>query len=198
MLKRCFFSVNFLPKTIHTEFDQLATVRPQTNPCDPSPCGPYSQCHEVNQHAVCSCQVDFIGMPPNCRPECVVSSECAQDKACLNQQCKTPCAADVCASNAICKVVNHNPICSCSSGFTGDPFVECNRIESKIFLLSSHLSLSLLSLGTKILIQSYLFIFFSSSYNPAQPQFCLKIRALFIYTNTTTRPQNSRCRTRRY
>lgn len=115
---------------------KIATIPPRMNPCDPSPCGPYSQCHEVNQHAVCSCQTDFIGMPPNCRPECVVSSECAQDKACLNQQCKTPCVADVCAPNAICRVVNHNAICSCSSGFTGDPFIECSRVESKIFSLT--------------------------------------------------------------
>lgn len=70
-------------------------------------------------------------MPPNCRPECVISSECSQDKACINQKCKNPCVSETCATNAICKVVNHNPICSCSSEFTGDPFVKCIRIESK-------------------------------------------------------------------
>lgn len=71
-------------------------------------------------------------MPPNCRPECVVSSECPQNKACLNQKCVNPCTSDACAKNAICKVVNHNPICSCSHGFTGDPFTRCIPIESKI------------------------------------------------------------------
>lgn len=101
------------------------------NPCDPSPCGPYSQCREVNGHAVCTCQTNYIGTPPMCRPECVVSSECALDKACVNQRCVDPCPG-TCGQNAKCQVINHNPICSCSPGYTGDPFVRCIQIESKI------------------------------------------------------------------
>lgn len=27
--------------------------------------------------------------------------------------------------NAKCQVINHNPICSCARGFTGDPFTRC-------------------------------------------------------------------------
>lgn len=69
-------------------------------------------------------------MPPNCRAECVISSECPQNKACVNQKCTDPCVG-VCGENAICKVVNHNAICSCSSGFTGEPFNHCKPIESK-------------------------------------------------------------------
>lgn len=100
--------------------------------CSPNVCGPYSNCREVNGHAVCSCQAGYIGMPPNCRAECVVSSDCTQDKACINQKCANPCAPQTCADNAICKVVNHNPICSCTPGFTGDPFVRCIRRERKL------------------------------------------------------------------
>lgn len=96
------------------------------NPCSPSPCGPNSQCREVNNHAVCSCQVGYIGTPPMCRPECVVSSECTQDKACINQKCNDPCPG-TCGINARCQVVNHNPICSCTSGYTGDPFIRCSK-----------------------------------------------------------------------
>lgn len=77
-------------------------------------------------------------MPPNCRAECVVSSDCSQDKACINQKCVSPCTPGTCADSAICKVVNHNPICSCLPGFTGDPFIRCIRRERKIH---SYLSL---------------------------------------------------------
>lgn len=111
----------------------LVTEPPYSNPCEPTPCGPNSHCHEVNGHAVCSCQVDYIGIPPQCRPECVVSSECPQDKACIKQKCTDPCP-NTCGENAFCKVVNHNPICSCTRGFTGDPFVRCNRDECKIIV----------------------------------------------------------------
>lgn len=95
------------------------------NPCVPSPCGLNSQCRVVQDHAVCSCTPGYIGSAPNCRPECVVSSECAQDRACVKQKCVDPCPS-TCGLNARCQVVNHNPICSCSPGFTGDPFIQCS------------------------------------------------------------------------
>lgn len=103
------------------------------NPCVPSPCGPNSQCREINDQAVCSCLPQYIGSPPSCRPECVVSSECPQDKACVNNKCKNPCPG-TCGINARCQVINHNPICSCSPQYIGDPFVRCLIEESKIRL----------------------------------------------------------------
>lgn len=109
-------------------FLNVVTTPPPTNPCQPSPCGPNSICREVNSHAVCSCQPNFRGSPPNCRPECVVSSECTQDKACVNQRCIDPCPG-TCGVNAKCQVVNHSPICSCAKGYTGDPFVRCTQVE---------------------------------------------------------------------
>jgi len=33
----------------------------------------------------------------------------------------------VCGISAKCDVVNHNPICSCPTGYIGDPFSACNR-----------------------------------------------------------------------
>lgn len=101
------------------------------NPCIPSPCGPYSQCRDVNNNAVCSCIINYVGSPPACRPECTVSSECSLDKACVNQKCVDPCRG-TCGQNARCHVTNHNPICSCSVGYTGDPFVRCFAEESKL------------------------------------------------------------------
>lgn len=95
------------------------------NTCDPSPCGPYSRCLVSHQgYATCSCLPNFQGVPPACRPECIVSSECSQEKACVNQKCINPCEG-TCGAEAFCTIINHNPICSCPPGQQGDPFVSC-------------------------------------------------------------------------
>jgi len=100
------------------------------DPCSPSPCGPNSQCKQVNGQGVCSCLPAYIGSPPGCRPECVVSSECAQNRACVNQKCVDPCPG-TCGLNTRCEVINHSPICSCNQGFTGDPFTRCFPVPRK-------------------------------------------------------------------
>lgn len=100
------------------------------HPCMKSPCGQYSQCQAVNGHAVCSCLPGYFGGPPNCHPECITSSDCPQDKSCVNQICSDPCPG-TCGYNAQCRVVNHSPICSCHPGYYGDPFVRCAIVESK-------------------------------------------------------------------
>lgn len=100
----------------------ILVERPQ--PCHPSPCGPNSQCRDVNGQAVCSCLVGFIGSPPSCRPECIVSTDCSPAEACSNRKCINPCQGS-CGVAAKCQVINHNPICSCPSDFTGNPFVRC-------------------------------------------------------------------------
>lgn len=108
------------------------------NPCSPSPCGPNSQCREINQQPVCSCLPNYIGSPPTCRPECLASQECSLNRACVNQKCIDPCPG-TCGIGAQCQVVNHNPICSCHVGQTGDPFTRCRPIrkfmlEIKLFI----------------------------------------------------------------
>jgi hypothetical protein len=105
------------------------------NPCQPSPCGPNSQCKELNNQAICSCLPSYIGSPPGCRPECVVSSECSYDKACSNQKCVDPCP-NTCGQNAKCRVNNHSPICYCMDGYTGDPFTRCYPQPRKILSFS--------------------------------------------------------------
>lgn len=115
-------------------------MEPKT-PCTPSPCGPNSQCREVNDQAVCSCLPNYIGSPPGCRPECVVSSECFLDKACSNQKCVDPCPG-TCGLNSLCRVVNHSPVCSCNPGHTGDPFTRCFPIPRKKTIFSSFNSLT--------------------------------------------------------
>lgn len=95
-----------------------------------SPCGPNSQCRNIEDHAVCSCLQGYLGSPPSCRPECVVSSECPPTRACVNKKCTDPCLGS-CGLNARCEVINHSPICSCLPGQTGDPFKSCYDILSK-------------------------------------------------------------------
>ena len=105
----------------------------ETNPCGRSPCGPNSQCREVNSVAVCSCLPTYVGSPPACRPECVSSSECSSDKACINQKCVNPCP-DACGQNAECRVINHSPLCNCGPSYTGDPFTRCFPAPRKSIL----------------------------------------------------------------
>lgn len=116
---------------IHSFFHHSAVVPQYVNPCQPSPCGPNSQCKELNNQAICSCLPSYIGSPPGCRPECVVSSECSYDKACSNQKCVDPCP-NTCGQNAKCRVNNHSPICYCMDGYTGDPFTRCYPQPRKI------------------------------------------------------------------
>lgn len=104
----------------------------QNYPCQPNPCGPHSQCREFNNQAVCSCLNGYRGAPPACRPECVASSDCPLNKACSNQICIDPCKG-ACGVAAVCQVINHNPICTCRTGMSGDPFTRCISIR-KYFL----------------------------------------------------------------
>lgn len=94
------------------------------NPCVPSPCGPNSQCRDMGGAPSCSCLPEFLGQPPNCRPECTINSECSSNLACIRQKCVDPCPGS-CGSEAICTVVTHTPICSCPEGYIGDPFTSC-------------------------------------------------------------------------
>lgn len=129
--KKIVFTEKIENKKKITLFLNLEQV--QVNLCNPSPCGPNSQCRAINAQAVCSCVPGFLGNPPNCRPECVVSSDCPRNQACNNQKCIDPCSG-TCGWKALCQVVNHNPVCSCPSGFTGDPFFRCEFISKNHYL----------------------------------------------------------------
>lgn len=94
------------------------------NPCEPTPCGPNSQCRVIGTQPACSCLLNYIGRPPNCRPECTTNSECANNLACKNEKCINPCSG-LCGFNAICTVVNHNAICTCLPGYIGDALTSC-------------------------------------------------------------------------
>lgn len=119
----------------------LYSITAYKNPCDPSPCGPNSECHVVSDRAACSCSPGYLGSPPACRPECAVNSDCPANRACIGQKCKDPCV-NSCGLDARCHVVGHNPICSCPDNLPeGDPFIRCYR-KSKDTLTIIGLGLS--------------------------------------------------------
>lgn len=103
---------------------------PKGNPCIPSPCGPNSQCKVVGEAPACSCLPNYIGIAPNCRPECSINAECPGNLACQNEKCVDPCPGS-CGFNADCTVGNHVALCNCIPGHTGDPFSGCSVIECK-------------------------------------------------------------------
>lgn len=109
---------NFLAPIANVE------VEPYKNPCIPSPCGPHAICQEIGKIPSCTCMPNFVGSPPNCRPECVVNSECLSSQACMQQKCQDPCEGS-CGIGALCSVSRHVPICTCPEGYTGDAFSVC-------------------------------------------------------------------------
>lgn len=85
----------------------------------------------------CTCLPNYIGIPPNCKPECISNSECSNHLACINQKCKDPCPG-TCGTNAECRVISHTPNCMCLIGYTGDPFSICNLEQKPV--IQEHLS----------------------------------------------------------
>ena len=102
-----------------------------TDSCTPNPCGPNSSCKIINGLPACTCQKNYIGRAPNCRPECTISSECPNNLSCQNNRCRSPCPGS-CGLFAMCRVVNHNPVCTCQPNYVGDPFSGCRFAPSKI------------------------------------------------------------------
>ena len=117
--------------TLHVWY--LLSVAPSTttrrpNPCYPSPCGFNADCTNRNGVAKCSCLPNFFGDPYSaCERECTVNADCTRDKACKNFHCIDPCPG-LCGANAICKVINHIPTCTCQQGYQGDPFTSCKLL----------------------------------------------------------------------
>lgn len=93
--------------------------------CNKLICGLNADCREQNGAASCFCPPNYLGDPyVSCRPECVLNSDCPRDKSCARNRCTDPCA-NACGSNAKCRVINHNPVCTCEDGFEGDAYSSC-------------------------------------------------------------------------
>lgn len=117
----------FHPYSMYTIATAIEKPRPSGNPCINNPCGPFSQCRAIGDTPACSCLPNYIGRAPNCRPECVISAECPSNLACINQKCSDPCVG-ACGAHTYCTAINHNSICKCDPGYTGDPFSICSEI----------------------------------------------------------------------
>lgn len=105
------------------------------NLCQPSPCGPFSECQVRNQQVSCSCLPGYQGSPPQCRPECMISSECPLNQACIAQKCSDPCPG-LCGQGAECHVFSHTPSCICPAGTRGDPLIQCTP-ETQLIVLET-------------------------------------------------------------
>ena len=116
----------------------VSEPEPPKSPCSPNPCGANTDHKVVGNNCICTCLPGYQGdATRGCRPECVISSECGRDQACINLKCVDPCSPGLCARNADCVVTNHVPQCKCKTGFTGNPFEECVPEQpSKISSLS--------------------------------------------------------------
>ena len=93
----------------------------------PNPCGRNAIARPSGNRCVCECEANFFGDPfTGCKRECEYNRDCATTLACDNYKCVDPCQRGLCGINAECRVQNHNAICSCISGYFGDPFTRCD------------------------------------------------------------------------
>ena len=96
-------------------------------------CGKGATCSRVQGHrAVCECPTGYIGSgTTECRPECYGDLDCPGiHPACISGSCRNPCK-DACGVNAICNLRGLTPVCSCSRGMTGNPFISCRSLRSE-------------------------------------------------------------------
>lgn len=106
----------------------VQAVKVDTDPCNPSPCGPNAECNRGS----CTCYSNYFGDAySGCRPECVLNSDCDRTKTCSNQRCIDPCPG-TCGQDARCDVINHIPTCSCPERTSGDPFVVCRPFREPV------------------------------------------------------------------
>ena len=98
-------------------------------PCN---CGQNAECKVTNHYAACFCKPGYSGNPQfGCvKLGCETDSQCNGDKVCYNGECLNPCIlGDPCASNAVCFGSDHRARCKCPSGYDGNPFEKCERVE---------------------------------------------------------------------
>jgi hypothetical protein len=110
--------------TILTRNRYYVDIEPvqRPDPCSSSPCGANARCN----NGICTCIPEYFGDPYiGCRPECVLSTDCSADRACIRNKCMDPCPG-TCGQNSLCSVINHTPMCSCPPGTAGNAFISCD------------------------------------------------------------------------
>lgn len=108
-------------------------------------CGQNTNCRVnragLRKSVYCECISGYLGDPySHCSPDFSLLSKCSNDAncnknlKCSNGNCIDPCEmASVCVGNgALCRTLEHRPMCYCPSGFSGDPVIRCVRSECTI------------------------------------------------------------------
>lgn len=102
------------------------------SPCN---CGSNAECKVFDHYPICYCKLGYSGNPQaGCvKLGCQSNDECNNDQQCYNGQCINPCIlGNPCATNAECYGNNHRAACKCPSGYSGNPFDRCERVECRI------------------------------------------------------------------
>lgn len=103
------------------------------NPCEnANACGHNAECIPVAHQASCKCPARTReDSKHNCLAiECEDNNDCSLEKACINSTCVNPCTlTNLCGENADCLAANHQGICSCQPGTTGDPHLGCVPVQ---------------------------------------------------------------------
>merc|ERR1719209_298920 len=102
-----------------------------------NPCGPNTVCTNTIGSYACSCLLGYTGDDVGCTDinECDNKDACGENEECMNTEgsftCmdvteNDSCAANPCASNAVCESNQQGQgyTCSCESGFNGDPYAD--------------------------------------------------------------------------
>ncbi len=105
------------------------------DPCiELTPCVAPSTCRVIDSSPIrfmtCVCPDGYVStddggcatLPPIVSG-CEKDDECPESTACINAVCRDPCA---CGLNAHCEIVNHRPVCTCNTGYYGDPKIRCD------------------------------------------------------------------------
>ena len=113
--------------------DRACIKRECQDPCLFETCGANAYCKAKAHRAICLCLENHKGDPyRQCtRYECLSDPDCPTTLACRQEKCVDPCQ---CAQNADCSPRNHKGICTCKTGYTGDPYgVACVKSKSENF-----------------------------------------------------------------
>uniref|UniRef100_A0A0K8UI27 Stabilin-2 n=1 Tax=Bactrocera latifrons TaxID=174628 RepID=A0A0K8UI27_BACLA len=128
--KRC---VNCTYRTYYTSASspsQYTARDASVDGCHGNPCGVNAICQDAGGRPVCSCPPGHSGNPLTAcnRGECLDNIDCRGDLQCKDNRCVNPCVG-ACGLNANCEPKNHVAVCSCPTGYRGDPFTSCHRVD---------------------------------------------------------------------
>lgn len=90
----------------------------------------------IDERGNCVCPVEYgyrLDVRGNCvpvkGPECETDDDCPDHKYCNpnTKTCDNPCATKKCGLYALCNATNHQAICQCIAGYTGNPEKLCSK-----------------------------------------------------------------------